>query len=253
MRNYLNAVARGHPKTISGILLFICFLFMFAAGAPAQTSGTESDISDNAWTTAGLRLGYLGFSNESMEAGYDYLMVSTFQGTIWTRRGVGFGAELGWASAEGQPQQMESTWNLSDSWIKVQVLNVGLNFLYAFMNPSPSSTFMPYVGLCPALWIGSERIAADASRQRIGLDEAFRTNLLATGFAYGGHAVLGSSIAVGRGARVLFEARWTQSWGDLFDLSEEEEKEGFESTLYQTVMRTDFNFTGWRIDVGVEW
>ena len=68
------------------------------------------------------------------------------------------------------------------------------------------------------------------------------------------HAAVGTTVRVTEAFRALFEVRWILSTsGDTVDLSDAEDEAGFDSSLYKAVERPGYNFTGWRIDVGVQW
>jgi len=199
-----------------------------------------------------VQFGYHTFTTASMSEAYDPVSVLTLENVWWGKR-FGFGFELGFTGGQGTPPQTDSNWNVGNSWVKISAVSIGLNALYRFMNTSNEGFLEPYASLGPAIWVGGERISAEATRSPVGVDEGFKAELLAVGVAYGANAALGTTLRVAGGVRALFEVGWTVTSGGTEDLSEEEEIENFESSLYSAVSRPGFDFTGWRFDIGLQW
>jgi hypothetical protein len=200
-----------------------------------------------------MQIGYHSFTNTSMSDSYDPVLVGTAGGVIWGEK-FGLGAEFSWTAGKGMPALKNSNWAVSDSWVKMTAYMLGFNALYRFANSSGDELFEPYVMAGPALWIGSERISATASRMPVGIYESFRAELLALAVSFGGNAAVGTTIRIKDKFRAVFEVRWILSTsGSTGDITSEEEQPDFDSSLYEAVERPGFNFTGWRIDLGVQW
>ena len=82
----------------------------------------------------------------------------------------------------------------------------------------------------------------------------FEADVWSLRVAFGGHAIAGTRLRLTDKYNFVVEGRWTQSGkGSNMDLEEKELEEALNLTLYDAVKRSDFNFTGWSIHVGVEW
>jgi hypothetical protein len=225
-----------------------------STGAQTKAQSYENDQPDKAQESTGMRISYLSFANESMKETYENCVFVTFEGVAWVKPKFGLSIELGYITGEGTPLRPSSTWELHNSWAKFTAMPLGVNALYRFTRGSPTEFVTPYVGLGPTLWIGGERLYANASRMRYGIYDAFEANLLAMDVFAGGQALFGSTFRLGDSVRGILEIRWSQtSSGGLFDLVEEEDKGRIEPKLYDVVKRSDFEFSGWRIDVGLQW
>ena len=149
---------------------------------------------------------------------------------------------------------IDSDWIVDDSWCKMNAIYMGFNVLYSFTGVSDSGLFKPYAGIGPVIWLGSERISADAWRRPAGVYESFHAELLGFGVSYGGCAMIGSDIRVTEKISILVELRGILGSSEsMAEIPEEEEEEDFNSSLYSVVARPDFNFTGWRFDIGFQW
>jgi len=199
-----------------------------------------------------LYIGYYTFTSESMSETYGPGWLGAIEGVGWGKH-FGGGIELGFFGGKGTPPLIDSDWVVNSSSIKMTTLFLGINALYSFKDTSDSGFFRPYVGLGPTLWFGWERIVVDASRSRVGFEEEFYAELLGLGLAYGGSAMIGTSMHINKFS-LMVEARGVlSSSGSVADMISEEDEEAFNSSLYSVVERPDFNFTGWRIDFGIQW
>jgi hypothetical protein len=200
-----------------------------------------------------IYFGHLSFTNESMSDAYESVWLGAVEGMGWGKR-FGGSIELGYMQGDGKPALLDSEWVTNSSWIKMKTVFIGINALYSLRGHVDKPTFRPYVGLGPALWIGTERIAAGASRESGSIWEEFEAEALGLGVSFGGCVVFGSSIRVADDLGFLIEVRGVlSSSGSVADLVDEEEQELIDSTLYRVVERTDFSFTGWQINFGVRW
>jgi hypothetical protein len=204
-------------------------------------------------TAAWSYIGYYTFANESMDESYGPGWLVGLGGVGWGER-IGLGVEMGFLGCEGTPTLIDSDWDVDDSWVDMTAIFLEINVLYSFIDTSSQATFKPFVGLGPALWFGWERISTDASRMPAGVFESFHAELLGVGLSYGGCAMLGTTIRLTDDFSALVEVRGVlSSSGGMGDLVTEEDEDDFNSSLYSVVERPDFNFTGWRIDVGIQW
>jgi hypothetical protein len=250
-------------KTRMLALTVLCFVSsaLVASGAGAQPTGAQTEApstqkvqSNSTQQYGGGRVSYLNFVNKSMQEVYDNCFFWTIDGVAWVKPKIGISAEFSYITDKGTPLRTASNWNLSDSWVKLTAIPIGINFLYKFTSGSKQEFASPYVGLGPTLWIGGERIYANASRMRYGIHEAFEANLLAMSIFAGGQLLCGSTFRLGESFRGVVEIRWSQtSSGGLSDLVQEEDKGRIEPKLYGAVERSDFDFSGWRIDLGMQW
>jgi hypothetical protein len=250
-------------KTGIQALALLCFVFaaLVATGAAAQSTEAQADTqrSEKAKphkldTRAGIRISYLSFANESMKETYEDCLFFTFEGVAWVKPQLGLSIEVGYMTAEGTPLRPPSTWELLNSWAKLTAMPIGVNALYRFTKGSPAEPITPYVGIGPTLWIGGERLYANASRMYHGINEAFEANLLAVNIFGGGQALCGSTFRLGGNIRGVLEIRYSlTSSGGLADVVDAEDEGLIEPALYSVVKRSDFEFSGWRVDVGVQW
>jgi hypothetical protein len=224
--------------------------------AEAATEPVPDPPLTNPSSLANIRtrwqIGYHTFMGESMSDSYDPVLVVTAEALAWGEK-FGLSFDLGWMTGEGTPPLTESNWEVEDSWLKMSALSLGINVLYRFMNEDNEGFFEPYVSIGPGLWIGSERISATASRMPIGIYEGFYTELLAVAVSFGGSAAIGTTMRISGRYRALIEVRQTLTTSGTTDVLEDEEKADFDSSLYSAVRRPEFSFTGWRVDVGVQW
>jgi hypothetical protein len=250
-------IAIPRPRIV-GAGIFCCLLFflnitpVFALSydQPESVAPIKSNMMR---PVARVQIGYHSFTGTSMNDSYDPVVVGTIGGIAWGEK-FGLGVEFSFSSGEGTPALRTSNWDVSDSWVKMTAHMLGFNALYRFANSSGDDLFEPYVMAGPALWIGSERISATASRMPVGIYESFQAELLALAFSFGGNAGVGTTIHIKDRLRALFEVRWIVSTsGSTGDLATEEEQADFDSSLYEAVERPGFSFTGWRIDLGVQW
>jgi len=205
-------------------------------------------------TASRYRFGYHTYTDEMMSESYEHSGVFTYEGVAWGKK-IGLGFELGWWGGSGTPIPVESDWTITESSLKMTAFSMGLNFLYYLNEPADAKLFVPYAEIGPALWFGWEKITARAERSVAGIEEGFNAELTGLGFSYGGCAMLGTLVRINNSINLLFEVRGVlSSSDDMLDLiGEDEEQSDYDSSLYTAVQRPGFNFTGWRVDVGIQW
>ena len=249
-------IAFPRPRIVAASIFCCLLIFLNTASVFALSNNQpepEPPINNMVRPIAKMQIGYHSFVGNSMSDSYDPEYVGTLGGVFWGEK-FGFGGEFSWMNGKGTPVLRSSNWDVNDSWVKMTAYMLGINALYRFANSSNNELFEPYVLLGPALWIGSERISATASRMPVGIHESFRAELLALAVSFGGNAAVGTTIRIKDKYRALFEVRWIVSTsGGTGDLATEEEQPDFDSSLYEAVERPGFSFTGWRIDLGVQW
>jgi hypothetical protein len=258
---------KSHKRTFTGrthaltlIVLFIVFAGAASdvAAQPAEAQ-TEAQSDENAQprkldASGTVRISYLSLANESMKDTYENCLFFTLEGVAWLKPKFGLSIEVGYITDKGTPLRPSSSWELLNSWAKITAMPLGVNALYRFTRGSPREFITPYVGAGPTLWIGGERLYANASRMYHGLHEAFEADLLALNVFAGGQVLCGSTFRLSDSVRGVLEIRWSQtSSGGLVDVVEDKDKGLIEPKLYGVVKRSDFEFSGWRIDVGVQW
>ena len=201
-----------------------------------------------------IRVGAHTFTTDKMSEAYDPVYVGSVE-FLMVKKGVGFGFEIGWISGEGTPPLVDSHWVVTDSWVKMSALLLELNVHYNFLDDTGSELFGPYVAAGPAMWVGSERIAAEATRAPVGIVEEFKVEQLALGLSFGVSGMIGTTVRIKGNFKALIETRYVLSTsGSTLDLvSEEEDNDRLDATLYSAVERPGFNFTGWQITIGVQW
>ena len=200
----------------------------------------------------GFRFEYIGFVSEAMRETYDYSISVMGDAVLWGERNMGLGFEFGVIGAEGTPRLVGSDWNVETSRIALVAIPFAVDFLYRFKGTSPSASLVPYLGLGPVLWIGEEKLSATASRFSLGVEEGFEAELTAVGVNFGVQAIVGATVRLGGNLLGVIELRWAQAFttgGE--DLVKDEHKGLVEPALYAVVQRSDFDFSGWRIGLGL--
>lgn len=202
----------------------------------------------------GLSLGYHVFTGDLMDEIYGGLMEGFVYGGFWFKNRFGFRGEMSFLGASGTPSIADTSWTISSSTIKMGAVSLGGTCLYSLTGDPTSDIFVPYIGVGIDGIFGAEKISAEASRIQGSTEEEFGAEVWSVRVAFAGHAVLGTRIRATDKMRLAIEARWTQSGkGSNADLEEEELTQAFEATLYSAVKRSDFDFTGWSVHVGIEW
>ena len=205
-------------------------------------------------TATRIRAGSYTFTTDKMSETYGQVYVGSLE-YLMVKKGFGMGFEIGWTSGEGTPPLVDSDWVVTDSWVKMSALLLEVNVHYNLLDDTGSELFGPYAAAGPAMWVGSERIAVEATRAPVGIVEGFSVEQLALGLSFGASAMIGTTARIKGNFKALIEARYVlSSSGAMLDLvPEEEDNDRLDATLYSAVQRPGFNFTGWQITMGVQW
>jgi hypothetical protein len=205
-------------------------------------------------TAVRIRVGPHTFTTDKMSETYDPVFIGSVE-FLTVKRGFGMGFEIGWTGGEGTPPLADSDWVVTDSWVKMSALLLEINAHYNLLDDTGSEWFGPYAAAGPAMWVGSERIAAEATRAPVGIVEGFNAEQLALGISFGASAMIGTTVRIKGKLKALVEVRYVLSTsGAMLDLvPEEEDEEILDATLYSAVERPGFNFTGWQITIGIQW
>ena len=211
-------------------------------------------IPDPVPTATRIRAGSYTFTTDKMSETYDPMYFGSVE-FLTVKKGIGMGFEIGWTSGEGTPPLVDSDWDVTDSWVKMSAVLLEINIHYNFLDDTGSELFGPYAAAGPAMWVGSERIAVEATRAPVGIVEGFTVEQLALGLSFGASAMIGTTARIKGNFKALIEARYVlSSSGAMLDLvPEEEDNDRLDATLYSAVQRPGFNFTGWQITMGVQW
>jgi len=211
-------------------------------------------VSDPVPTATRIRVGPYTFTTDKMSETYDQVYVGSLE-YLTVTKGFGMGFEVGWTSATGTPPLVDSDWEVTDSWVKMSALLLEVNIHYNLLDDTGSELFGPYAAVGPAMWVGSERIAAEATRAPVGIESGFYAEQLALGLSFGASAMIGTTVRIKGDYKALIEARYVvSSSGAMLDLvPEEEDNDRLDATLYSAVQRPGFDFTGWQITVGFQW
>jgi len=188
-----------------------------------------------------------------MSEAYDPVYVGSVE-FFRVKKGFMLGFEIGWISGKGTPPLVDSDWVVTDSSAKMWALLLEPNVHFNFMDDTGSELFGPYVAAGPGMWVGGERLTAEANRTSTGTQEAFRTEQWAMRLSFGVSAKVGTTVRIKGKFKLLIEARYVLTTsGSMLDLVDEEDKDLIDATLYSAVQRPGFNFTGWQISWGIQW
>ena len=202
----------------------------------------------------GFAVGYMNFTESLMSDTYGGMI--SVQGYLggWFKNRMGLRMELSFWGTSGTPVSVNPEWDVTSSNIKMGGMTLGGTFLYSLREEPRKSIFLPYVGAGIDGFFGAENIGATASRVTTGGTEEFSADVWGLRAAFAGHVLVGMKLRLTDKYPLVLEGRWTQSGkGSNADMKDESMVEAFNLTLYDAVKRSDFDFTGWSIQVGVEW
>ena len=199
---------------------------------------------------AGGRLVYHNFALSDMPDTYDDCFLFVAEAVIWLKGRQGWRIEGGYVQRKGRSRLGNSAWNVTESELSLNAIPLHASFLYRLRTTEEQHLLVPYVGIGAGTFLGIENLAATATDTgNEGGFEAHSRALRASGDI---HVLLGTQMRFGMGVEGILEARWTQSTnGSTVDLIKEEEQEDYDSTLFKAVRRSDFNFTGWSVELGL--
>jgi len=163
-----------------GTFLFVVSVLWLAAGEAAagvesptraETSAyTEEPVAPGPyappWREAshrevGARLVYLGFDSPAMWSCYDNSWAIMLESQMWFGRS-GVRAETGFLIDKGTPTLEVSEWTVDSSELGLWVVPILADFLYALRSTPGEPSFVPYVGLGGGVFLGIEKLAANA-------------------------------------------------------------------------------------------
>lgn len=218
-----------------------------ASAAPAASDGgSPLEVSR-------ILTGRQFLTADGMSEAYDSMSMLVAE-VVLARRGLAFGFELGTIGGGGDPLLRDSSWDVSDASVGTWALWLAPQLHYNFVDESKSGLLAPYVATGLGLWIGGENLKVKASRSDGGVTEEFDEKVLGLGVCYGISAIAGTTLRISDGIRLVVEARYTLTTsGDLTDMTEEEDEEMIDATVYDAADRPGFEFTGWQIAGGVQW
>jgi len=216
----------------------------------------DPGLSKGGWSGEALTnisIGYHSFAGSSMDPSYGGVLITKIGGVIWGRK-IGVELEAGWMQAEGTPPVINSDWRLARSYLQMGSVSFGINGLYSFIDRSEKNLFQPYAGIGPVVWVGWERIEADASLNMKGIFQGFNAELPGIGAYIGGCGLIGTTINITENYGLVMQFKGIISTsGPMSDLITEEEEGVYKSSIYRVVERPEFSFTGWRIECGFQW
>lgn len=219
-----------------------------------QPELVEMAVPEGQELISGLTVSFMYFTESLMNDSYGGVTNALGYVGGWDKSKMGFRLEFSIWGTSGTPNRVNPEWNVTSSNIKMGGFTLGGTFLYSLRGDPTKNIFLPYVGAGIDGFFGAENIGAAASRKRGSVEEGFEADAWGLRAAFATHALLGARMRVTDKYRFVLEARWTQCGkGSNADLIEKEKEELFDFTLYNAVKRSDFNFTGWSIHVGLEW
>jgi hypothetical protein len=197
----------------------------------------------------GSRAVYQVFEASDMKDSYDHMFCTMAEGVGWLKGRAGFRLEVGFLSRSGLPRPKNPKWNIEKSELSMFAIPIHGTFLYRLRSGETPHLLSPYVGLGGGVYVGLENLEAKADYGGSEFEGHSRA-IRASGAV---HALIGVEVVriVGPVSGVA-EIRWTQAGdGSTTDFVPDDEREEYNDTLFDTVRRSSFNFTGWSVEMGV--